>query len=320
MKQNEQSIEQIQSEHPATSYELSVDQVLAQVQKIQGVMSKAMKEDTHYGTIPGTPKPTLYKPGAEKLCLMFRLCPGYEVLPNTIQRDDLISYAINCTLYHIPTGRLVASGLGSCNSRESKYRWRQGKRSCPECGEEAVIKGKEEYGGGWLCFAKKGGCGQKWPDGAQAIEGQEVGRIENDNPWDLDNTLFKMACKRALIAAALNATAASDIFTQDLEDMRGDEQQGNGQEDTRTATPPTTQRQEPKGNNAVPTLDEKQLEYLGEVATNGKLSDEDVINVLGSHSYTTREEVKQSDLKKILDDLETLAKLRQKQEEQGVTA
>ncbi len=29
-----------------------------------------------------------------------------------------------------------------------------------------------------------------------------------------------MACKRALVAAVLNATAASDIFTQDLEDMR----------------------------------------------------------------------------------------------------
>lgn len=40
----------------------------------------------------------------------------------------------------------------------------------------------------------------------------------NANPWDIQNTLYKMACKRALVAAVLNATAASDIFTQDFDD------------------------------------------------------------------------------------------------------
>jgi len=39
-----------------------------------------------------------------------------------------------------------------------------------------------------------------------------------NGPWDIQNTLYKMACKRGLVAAVLNATAASDIFTQDLED------------------------------------------------------------------------------------------------------
>lgn len=38
-------------------------------------------------------------------------------------------------------------------------------RSCPQCGKsKAVIKGKAEYGGGWLCFKKKGGCGATWQD------------------------------------------------------------------------------------------------------------------------------------------------------------
>ena len=32
-------------------------------------------------------------------------------------------------------------------------------------------------------------------------------------------TVLKMANKRSLVAAVLNATAASDIFTQDIEDM-----------------------------------------------------------------------------------------------------
>lgn len=43
-------------------------------------------------------------------------------------------------------------------------------------------------------------------------------KYQKSQPWDIQNTLYKMACKRALVAAVLNATAASDIFTQDIED------------------------------------------------------------------------------------------------------
>ena len=316
MKQNEQALEHIPAEHPATSYELSVDQVLAQVKKIKEVMLEAMVEDTHYGIIPGTKKPTLYKPGAEKLCLTFRLDPQYEILENSIQRDDLISYSIRCTIHHITTERRISSGMGSCNSRETKYRWRYSNKTCPECGEESIIKGKEEYGGGWICFMKKGGCGAKWEDGAEAIESQKIGQVENDNPWDLDNTLFKMSCKRALIAAVLNATAASDIFSQGFDGAgsRGDEQQ-----DTRTTTAQKT-RQEPNGKNKIPTLDEKQLEFFDEVVKNGKITDEEVGTILGILGCESKEEVKQSDLKKVLDELEAVAKLRQRREEAGVGA
>lgn len=38
-------------------------------------------------------------------------------------------------------------------------------------------------------------------------------------PNDLDNTVFKMGCKRALVDAVLNTFALSDRFTQDVEDM-----------------------------------------------------------------------------------------------------
>ncbi|MBW2646973.1 MAG: hypothetical protein JRE23_12530, partial [Deltaproteobacteria bacterium] len=49
--------------------------------------------------------------------------------------------------------------------------------------------------------------------------------IVPQDPWDLQNTIYKMACKRAQVAAVLNATAASDIFTQDVEDMNGFDKQ-----------------------------------------------------------------------------------------------
>lgn len=33
---------------------------------------------------------------------------------------------------------------------------------CPTCGKDSIIKGKEEYGGGYVCYKKKGGCGAKF--------------------------------------------------------------------------------------------------------------------------------------------------------------
>jgi hypothetical protein len=116
-------------------------------------------------------------------------------------------------------GPVVAVGYGSANSWERKHRYRRGERVCPKCGLVGqVIKGKEEYGGGWLCWKSKGGCGAKWPDGAPEIEGQQVGDVENPDPYDLENTLVKMAKKRAHIDAALTGTASSDLFTQDLDE------------------------------------------------------------------------------------------------------
>jgi hypothetical protein len=44
-------------------------------------------------------------------------------------------------------------------------------------------------------------------------------KVEHDNPADYYNTCLKMAKKRAHVDAILTATAASDIFTQDIEDM-----------------------------------------------------------------------------------------------------
>lgn len=56
--------------------------------------------------------------------------------------------------------------------------------TCPKCNEsKGVIKGKEEYGGGWVCFAKKGGCGHKWHD-APATEPTKTNGKKADTPGD----------------------------------------------------------------------------------------------------------------------------------------
>jgi hypothetical protein len=129
----------------------------------------------------------------------------------------LFDYEYRCILKR--GDRIVTSGMGCCSSYESRYRWRESSRKCPQCGKEAIIRGKEEYGGGWLCFKKKGGCGYKFMDSDPSIVSQETGKVLNSDPADLKNTIMKMAKKRAKIDATLAATGSSGIFTQDMEDM-----------------------------------------------------------------------------------------------------
>ena len=84
---------------------------------------------------------------------------------------------------------------------------------------ETIIKGKEQYGGGWLCYLKKGGCGEKYETEDKRITDQVIGKVENPDIADIYNTVKKMAKKRAFVDAMLTATAASDCFTQDIEEM-----------------------------------------------------------------------------------------------------
>jgi hypothetical protein len=152
---------------------------------------------------------------------IFALAPIFEELLGSVEdfEQGFFAYKIRCKLLVKATGATAAEAIGSCNSRENRYRWRDARRRCPECGVEAITKGRPEFGGGWLCWKKTGGCGAKYRDGDDAIEGQTVGKVENDDPYTLANTILKMAQKRAHIGATLNATGASRIFTQDIEDM-----------------------------------------------------------------------------------------------------
>lgn len=189
------------------------------INRFQQIVRKTMIVDLDYGIIPGTQKPTLLKPGAEKIAKLLGLSDQYEILDKAEDwHEPLFRYLIKCRLIHLATGSVISEGLGECNSMEGKYRWRESKRKCPVCGAEAIIKGKEQYGGGWLCFKKTGGCGAKWEDGEPEIEGQTIGRVENDDIYSQVNTILKMAKKRALVDAALSAGRLSDIFTQDMED------------------------------------------------------------------------------------------------------
>jgi hypothetical protein len=196
----------------------SIEKVLERIKLVEDLYRSVLKPDQHFGKIPGTKKDTLYKSGAEKLTVLFQLCP--KVIKEEIieMKDSHREYRLTIALIHKKTNEFWGEAVGSCSTMESKYRYRDGKRICPECKKETIIKGKDEYGGGWICFKKNGGCGIKFKDGDAKIESQQIGKIENKDIADIYNTVYKMAYKRAYVAAVIIATNVSDIFTQDLEE------------------------------------------------------------------------------------------------------
>jgi hypothetical protein len=205
---------------PAMSIESAVERYNA----VTEFVSRVLRKDIDYGVIPGTEKRTLLKPGAEKLTTFFGLSTRFELLGRIEDwtgeehgGEPFFYYLYRCRL--LRGDAAIAEGDASCNSRETKYRWREAQRTCPACGLAAIIKGREEFGGGWLCWKKRGGCDAKFADGDQTIESQQTGRVLNPDLADQVNTIQKIAQKRALVGSVLLAVNASEFFTQDVEDM-----------------------------------------------------------------------------------------------------
>lgn len=259
---------------------ISVEELIERVKKVKAVQAGVMQRDHHYGVIPGVNKPTLLKPGAEILCMTFRLEPDFTL--DERHDGDHLEIVAKCILTHAPSGTRVGSGIGSCSTKESKYAYRKGERLCPECGKATLIKGKPEYEkearfkGGWLCYEKKGGCGQKFVKGDAKIEGQVIDRVANPDLADSYNTVRKMACKRALVAAVLIVTCASELFTQDVEDGAAEDHEAPAPQQ---AQPPAAPKTPPV--QAVPTDEDldRAIVEIGEIQT---------IEGLGKHAAANR--------------------------------
>lgn len=208
-----------------------LDTAKKRLEELQKFVKFYMNEGEDFGTIPGTPKPTLYKAGADKLCDIYAIADTYRISNRTEDwSKNLFDYEVECTLVNKRDGHLVATGLGSCNSYEGRYRYRDQKRVCPMCSQPTIIKGKAEYGGGWLCWKKEGksnGCGAKFTETDESITSQTVGKVENEDIPSLKNTILKMAKKRAKVDAVLSATRSSGLFTQDIEDWNAIEESEN---------------------------------------------------------------------------------------------
>ncbi|TIH66344.1 hypothetical protein EWQ15_30055, partial [Klebsiella pneumoniae] len=141
----------------------AVSSTLAKINQFQQIVQSQFKQGHDYGLIPGTgSKPTMLKPGAEKIVMLLGLTSEFDILESTRDFEKgFFQYQIKCQLKK--DGYVITEGIGAANTMESKY--------------------------------KKG------------------------DPYTLDNTVLKMAKKRALVDAALLVGSLSDVFTQDIEDM-----------------------------------------------------------------------------------------------------
>ncbi len=215
-------------------------------------LREMLVEGTDYGVIPGTEKPTLLLPGAQKVCAYFGYVPRYtfdvaiEDWSGAQHGEPLFYYRLVCDLEK--DGKRVGSGLGSCNSWETKYRFRW--MTNPPAGMDRdklvtrdaslyepafAIKAKEtggkygkplSYWERWDAAIASGEAvkdeTRKTKDG-RPMTGYRMGgveyRVPNESFPDTINTVLKIGKKRAYIDGTLSATGLSQYFHQDLEDM-----------------------------------------------------------------------------------------------------
>ncbi len=117
---------------PNSSLELientDVNKMASQLQAIsnfQSMVEKTLVSGQDYGVIPGTNKPTLLKPGAEKIQMLMGVASEFEVIDsNEDYKNGYFDYTVKCRLAH--NGQQLTEGLGSANTKESKYVSRDG--------------------------------------------------------------------------------------------------------------------------------------------------------------------------------------------------
>lgn len=165
--------------------------LVARRQIVNEVMTTLMQKKSDYDTIPGCgPKPVLLKAGAEKLCSVFGLAP--EIHIEDLGGPDERRYRVTVRMMS-STGVFLGQGVGEASSAEKKWAWREAYKS--------------EY--------------DATPEDRRNIKRTMDGETYQvrTNPADQANTVLKMAKKRALVDATLTVTAASDLFTQDIEEF-----------------------------------------------------------------------------------------------------
>lgn len=176
----------------------TVESIKARADMILDAQKKLMKPKIHYGSVGGINKPTLLKAGAEVLKMMFQIA-NKHIVEDRSTEDEAV-FIVTSEGYNQVTGDLLGSGVGMASSNEEKYKWRRA--ICEQEWNEAPEDRRREV---WKKYDKN--------EPAKKIKQVRTQKA------DVQNTVLKIAAKRADVAMVLNVTAASDVFTQDLEDL-----------------------------------------------------------------------------------------------------
>jgi hypothetical protein len=246
---------------------MSPQQTVQLVKQLEEMKRSALRNNVDYMLIPGTSQPSLLKPGAERLLQCFGL--GHRITCVKANEDwegRFFYYQYKATIVKsYPTHEIVVAECeGSANSKEGRYhdRWVTEKKArdagvdlatCPSRLKEGRYGSYQEY------------------------------KVENPNPYSLVNTLQKMAQKRALVGATLQATGSSGLFTQDLDDMEIPVQEER--------KPFYESPLKSKPTNPTDMMNDQQRRTLFKIGKNKGLSNEDVKKTI--YSLTKKSSVTQ---------------------------
>ena len=242
-----------------------------QLAAINDLMKSVMREGVHYGAIPGCgDKFALLKPGAEKICMMFRLIVSQiDIVKNELAEGHR-EYEVSVTLTS-PAGDVLGKGIGSASTMEKKYRYRSESTNRKVPAEYWKSKDQELLGGPSY-FSRK--SNNEWLIYQQ---------VENADPADYYNTVLKMAKKRALHDAVITTTACSDIFAPE---GGGGDGEGDFDPETGEVIPRSTgpAKPKPRPNHAgtqAKKLTEGQLRVLNARRESSGMTEKELCDLLG---------------------------------------
>ena len=264
----------------------SVQATMGKIAKFQAVVQNTLKDGHDYGKIPGTDKPTLLKPGAEKIFMLMGLTSEYEVTEKVEDYEKgFFAYTVRCSLSK--NGYPITEGLGHANTKEARYarRWVTEKK-LPDGVDKKNLQKREKP--------------SKYGKGTYAEY-----LLENDDPFTLVNTVLKMAKKRAQVDAALTVGSLSQIFTQDLEDVDLQDEPPSSQ----TSKPETGGKGDQDGG-----ISKAQAKRMFALAGGSS----DIVRlVLKEYGYDKSEQVQKTEYEEVCMKIEAIAAEKKQAEEEA---
>lgn len=217
----------------------SPDEVLTAQEGVRAMVAKVLKKDRDFGVIEGTKRASLWKPGAERINAAYGLAAEHTVIDQEIDHDRPISYV--------------------------KRTWEWGARRGEKIWSEEPGQSEGLYRYVVECRLIHRASGVMVGQGIGSCSTMESKYI--DRPRDLENTVLKMASKRAYIAATLSTHGLSDQFEVD------DEHEGAGGRETGPVMERTVPVGKHKGKTWASVLEEAPDYVQWAVSKMEKLSD-----------------------------------------------
>lgn len=224
--------------------------ILESQEAVRELVEKALKKDRDYGKIEGIERSTLFKPGAERVALAFGCKYGDpEIIESEVNHDRVVPWTKRKKEWYTPQ-----------NGGKRRYNWKEESGTSYGLYRFVIRRAVIELDTGRVVGHGIGSC--------STLESKYI-----DRPRDSENTVLKMASKRAMIDACLTTFGLSDQFTQDVEDLPRDAHPGvDADRDERANEPEpiTIDTPWPNGVNAGKPIAALPNEFLKWAVTPGR--------------------------------------------------